>query len=207
VIQEFFMVLTPSIMLTLGALAADFQLPDVVTGQTITLADFADQKALLVLFISRHCPYVQHIKYELAQLGQDTRDRDLGIVAISSNDAMTHPDDAPDSLKEVAEELNLSFPLLFDESQQTAKDYFAACTPDIFLFDQGRRLVYRGQLDDSRPRNDIPVTGKDLRAAIAAVLSDRPVAYDQKPSIGCNIKWKPGNEPVYFKVAVSTPVS
>ncbi|BAS54645.1 hypothetical protein NIES2135_00950 [Leptolyngbya boryana NIES-2135] len=201
------MVLTPSIMLTLGALAADFQLPDVVTGQTITLADFADQKALLVLFISRHCPYVQHIKYELAQLGQDTRDRDLGIVAISSNDAMTHPDDAPDSLKEVAEELNLSFPLLFDESQQTAKDYFAACTPDIFLFDQGRRLVYRGQLDDSRPRNDIPVTGKDLRAAIAAVLSDRPVAYDQKPSIGCNIKWKPGNEPVYFKVAVSTPVS
>lgn len=201
------MVLTPSIMLTLGALAADFQLPDVVTGQTVTLADFADQKALLVLFISRHCPYVQHIKYELAQLGQDTRDRDLGIVAISSNDAMTHPDDAPDSLKEFAEELNLSFPLLFDESQQTAKDYFAACTPDIFLFDQGRRLVYRGQLDDSRPRNDIPVTGKDLRAAIAAVLSDLPVAYDQKPSIGCNIKWKPGNEPVYFKVAVSTPVS
>lgn len=201
------MVLTPSIMLTLGALAADFQLPDVVTGQTITLADFADQKALLVLFISRHCPYVQHIKYELAQLGQDTRDRGLGIVAISSNDAMTHPDDAPDSLKEFAEELNFSFPLLFDESQQTAKDYFAACTPDIFLFDQGRRLVYRGQLDDSRPRNDIPVTGKDLRAAIAAVLSDLPVAYDQKPSIGCNIKWKPGNEPVYFKVAVSTPVS
>lgn len=201
------MVLTPSIMLTLGALAADFQLPDVVTGQTVTLADFADQKALLVLFISHHCPYVQHIKYELAQLGQDTRDRGLGIVAISSNDAITHPDDAPDSLKEFAEELNFSFPLLFDESQQTAKDYFAACTPDIFLFDQGRRLVYRGQLDDSRPRNDIPVTGKDLRAAIAAVLSDRPVAYDQKPSIGCNIKWKPGNEPVYFKVAVSTPVS
>lgn len=201
------MVLTPSIMLTLGALAADFQLPDVVTGQTVTLADFADQKALLVLFISRHCPYVQHIKYELAQLGQDTRDRGLGIVAISSNDATTHPDDAPDSLKEFAEELNLSFPILFDESQQTAKDYFAACTPDIFLFDQGRCLVYRGQLDDSRPRNDIPVTGKDLRAAIAAVLSDRPVAYDQKPSIGCNIKWKPGNEPVYFKVAVSTPVS
>ncbi|MBN8562988.1 MAG: thioredoxin family protein [Leptolyngbya sp. UWPOB_LEPTO1] len=201
------MVLTPSIMLTLGALAADFQLPDVVTGQTITLADFADKKALLVLFISRHCPYVQHIKYELAQLGQDTRDRGLGIVAISSNDVMTHPDDAPDSLKEFAEELTLSFPLLFDESQQTAKDYFAACTPDIFLFDQGRRLVYRGQLDDSRPRNDIPVTGKDLRAAIAAVLSDRPVAYDQKPSIGCNIKWKLGNEPVYFKVAVSTPVS
>ncbi|WNZ48563.1 thioredoxin family protein [Leptolyngbya boryana CZ1] len=140
------MVLTPSIMLTLGALAADFQLPDVVTGQTVTLADFADQKALLVLFISRHCPYVQHIKYELAQLGQDTRDRGLGIVAISSNDAMTHPDDAPDSLKEFAEELNFSFPLLFDESQQTAKDYFAACTPDIFLFDQGRCLVYRGQL-------------------------------------------------------------
>lgn len=197
------MVLTPSVMLTLGTLAANFQLPDVVTGKTVSLADFADKKALLVLFISRHCPYVQHIKHELARLGQDYQAQNLGIVAISSNDVNTHPDDAPDALKAFAEELNLSFPVLFDESQQVAKDYFAACTPDIFLFDQGRHLVYRGQLDDSRPRTDIPVTGKDLRAAIDAVLSDRSIPQEQKPSIGCNIKWKPGNEPVYFKMPAS----
>lgn len=192
------MVLTPSTMLTLGTTAVDFQLPDVVTGQTVSLSDFANKKALLVLFISRHCPYVQHIKHELAQLGQDYQDQNLSIVAISSNDIKTHPDDAPESLKAFAEELNLSFPLLFDESQQTAKDYFAACTPDIFLFDGDRRLVYRGQLDESRPRTEIPVTGKDLRAAIDAVLSDKPVSPNQKPSIGCNIKWTPGNEPAYF---------
>lgn len=192
------MVLTPSTMVTLGTPARDFQLPDVVTGQTVSLADFVDRKALLVLFISRHCPYVQHIKYELARLGQDYREQSLGIVAISSNDINTHPDDAPEALKTFAEELNLAFPLLFDESQQIAKDYCAACTPDIFLFDRDRRLVYRGQLDDSRPRSELPVTGKDLRAAIAAVLSDQPIPAEQKPSIGCNIKWKPGNEPTYF---------
>lgn len=193
------MVLTPSTMLSLGTVAPHFQLPDVVSGKPVELTDFADKKSLLVLFISRHCPYVQHIKHELAKLGQDYRDRDLGIVAISANDATTHPDDAPESLKAFAEELALSFPVLFDESQQVAKDYFAACTPDIFLFDSERRLVYRGQLDDSRPRTDIPVTGKDLRSAIEAVLAEQPVSPDQKPSIGCNIKWKPGNEPDYFK--------
>ena len=201
------MVLTPSTMLTLGTLAKDFQLPDVVTGQTVSLANFADKKVLLVWFISRHCPYVQHIKHELAQLGQDYRQQNIGIVAISSNDVNTHPDDAPDSLKAFAEELKLSFPVLFDESQQTAKDYFAACTPDIFLFDRDRRLVYRGQLDDSRPRSEIPVTGKDLRAALNAVLSDQPISQQQKPGIGCNIKWKPGNEPVYFKTPASVASS
>lgn len=196
------MVLTPSTMPTLGILAADFQLPDVVTGQIVSLSDFADKRAFLALFISRHCPYVQHIKYELAQIGQDYQGQSLGIVAISSNDVNTHPNDAPEFLKAFAEELNLSFPLLFDENQSIAKDYFAACTPDIFLFDRDRRLVYRGQLDDSRPKSGIPVTGKDLRTAIAAVLSDRPVSWEQKPSIGCNIKWKPGNEPVYFKAQI-----
>lgn len=199
------MVLTPSTMLTLGTPAIDFQLPDVVSGQTVTLADFAGKKALLVLFISRHCPFVQHIKQELAKLGQDYHEQNLGIVAISPNNPITHPDDAPDSLKAFSEELALTFPILFDETQQTAKDYSAACTPDIFLFDADLRLVYRGQLDDSRPNNGIPVTGKDLRLAIDAVLSGQPVSQDQKPSIGCNIKWKPGNEPAYFQTPINVP--
>ncbi|BAZ37171.1 hypothetical protein NIES4101_30920 [Calothrix sp. NIES-4101] len=198
------MPLTPSTMLTLGILAADFQLPDVVSGQTISLNDFAAKKGLLVIFLSRHCPYVQHIKHELAQIGRDYKDKNLGIIAISSNDANTHPDDAPESLKAFAQELDLSFPLAYDESQETAKSFFAACTPDFFLFDADKKLVYRGQLDDSRPKSEIPVTGKDLRSAIDAVLSDRDVASVQKPSIGCNIKWKPGNEPVYYKSSVAT---
>ena len=198
------MPLTPSTMLPLGTLAPDFHLPDVVSGETISLSDFASKKALLVIFLSRHCPFVQHIKFELAKLGKDHSDHDIGIVAISANDTNTHPDDAPESLKAFAEELDLSFPLLYDEIQKTAKNFFAACTPDFFLFDANRRLVYRGQLDDSRPKNDIPVTGKDLRAAIEAVFASRAVAWHQKPSIGCNIKWKPGNEPVYYKTPVTT---
>lgn len=193
------MPLTTSTMVPLRTLAPDFHLPDVVTGQTISLSDFASKKALLVIFLSRHCPYVQHIKFELAKLGQDYSDRDIGIIAISANDANAYPEDRPESLRVFAQELKLSFPLLYDESQQTAKDFFAACTPDFFLFDSNRKLVYRGQLDDSRPHNGIPVTGKDLRAAIAAVLTDQIVAWNQKPSTGCNIKWKPGNEPVYYK--------
>jgi len=193
------MPLTPSTMLPLGTLAVDFQVLDVVSGETISLSNFADKKALLVMFISRHCPYVQHIKYELAKLGQDYNNKNLGIVAISSNDANTHPDDAPELLKAFAQELDLSFPLGYDENQQAAKSFFAACTPDFFLFDAHRRLVYRGQLDDSRPKSEIPVTGKDLRSAINAVLGDRNVNPEQKPSIGCNIKWKAGNEPVYYK--------
>jgi peroxiredoxin len=197
------MALTPSTMLPLGVLAADFHLLDVVSGKTISRSDFAGKEALLVIFLSRHCPYVQHIKYELAKLGQDYSYKNVGIVAISPNDVNSHPDDAPTLLKAFAEELNFSFPLCYDETQQTAKDFFAACTPDFFLFDADQRLVYRGQLDDSRPKSEIPVTGKDLRSAIDAVLADRDVKSEQKPSIGCNIKWKPGNEPAYYKTPIS----
>ncbi|MDH6057573.1 thioredoxin family protein [Umezakia ovalisporum] len=192
------MVLTASTMLPLGTQAPDFHLPEVVSGETISLATFADKKALLVMFICRHCPFVKHIQAELARLGKDYFSSDLGIVAISANDAEKYPDDAPESLKAMATELDFKFPLCNDETQETAKAYTAACTPDFFVFDAERRLAYRGQLDDSRPSNDKPVTGADLRLAIAAVLGDKPVAGEQKPSIGCNIKWKPGNEPSYF---------
>lgn len=194
------MALTPSTMLPLGTLAPDFNLPDVVTGETWSLANFADKKALVVIFLSRHCPFVQHIKDELAKLGRDYSDRSVGIVAISANDAKTHPADAPESLAAFAQELDLSYPLLYDETQNTAKNFFAACTPDFFLFDANRKLAYRGQLDDSRPSNGLPVTGKDLRAAINKVLADEAITWEQKPSIGCNIKWKAGNEPAYYKV-------
>ena len=193
------MVLTPSTMLALGTPAPEFSLPDVVSGKTITLGSFTDRKALLVMFICRHCPYVQHIKEELARLGRDYLPKGLGIAAISSNDAAHYPDDAPAKLKEMARELGFNFPFCHDESQGTAKEYSAACTPDFFLFDSGRRLVYRGQLDDSRPGSAKPVTGRDLRAALDAVLAGKAPPSDQKPSIGCNIKWKPGNEPDYFK--------
>ncbi|MCS7030381.1 MAG: thioredoxin family protein [Gloeomargarita sp. SKYG116] len=192
---------TPSTMLDLGTPAPDFALPDVVTGKTISLSTFADKTALLVMFICRHCPYVKHIQNELAKLGRDYKDKDIGIVAISSNDAEKYPDDRPESLKEMAQELGFTFPFCYDETQEVAKAYRAACTPDFFLFDRERKLVYRGQFDDSRPGNDLPVTGKDLRAAIDAVLSGQPVSPDQKASIGCNIKWKPGNEPDYYKAA------
>lgn len=191
------MALTTSTMLSLGTPLPDFQLPDVVSGKIISPETFRDKKALLVMFICRHCPYVVHVREELAKLGRDYIDRGVGIVAISSNDAAQYPDDAPDKLKEMAEQLGFVFPLCYDESQEVAKRFTAACTPDFFLFDQNRRLVYRGQLDDSRPGNNIPVTGKDLRAAIEAVLAGRPISPDQKPSAGCNIKWKPGNEPDY----------
>lgn len=192
------MVLTASTMLPLSTKAPDFQLADVVSGETISLSTNAGKKALLVMFICRHCPFVKHIKDELAQLGKDYVNRDVGIVAISSNDASNYPDDAPEQLKAMATDLGLPFPVCYDESQETAKAYTAACTPDFFVFDAEQRLVYRGQLDDSRPSNGKPVTGEDLRAALDAVLADQPVNSEQKPSIGCNIKWKPGNEPSYF---------
>jgi peroxiredoxin len=188
-------------MLELGIQAPDFQLPDVVSGQTVSLATFAGKKALLVMFICRHCPFVKHVQAELARIGADFAGKDIGIVAISASDAAAYPDDAPDKLKEMAQELGFTFPFCYDESQETAKAYTAACTPDLFLFDANRQLVYRGQLDDSRPSNNQPVTGIDLRTAIDAVLADRPVSPDQKPSIGCNIKWKPGNEPAYYGAA------
>ncbi|MBI3011441.1 MAG: thioredoxin family protein [Candidatus Omnitrophica bacterium] len=192
------MALTPSTMLALGTPAPDFRLPDVVSGNTVSLATFAGKKALLAMFICRHCPYVQHVKEGLARLGRDYAKKDAGIVAISANDAANYPEDAPDSLKAMAQDEGFAFPFCYDERQETAKAYTAACTPDFFLFGPDRTLVYRGQLDDSRPGNGKPVTGRDLRAAIDAVLAGKPVSQDQKPSIGCNIKWKPTNEPAYF---------
>ena len=192
------MALTASTMLPLGTNAPDFHLPDVVSGNTISLSTFAGKQALLVMFICRHCPFVQHIKEEMAQLGKDYINRNVGIVGISANDAKNYPDDAPEQLKAMAEELRLSFPICYDESQETAKAYTAACTPDFFLFDAQQQLVYRGQLDDSRPSNGKPVTGTDLRAAIEAILTGQPVNAQQQPSVGCNIKWKPGNAPSYY---------
>ena len=193
------MVKTASTMLPLGTTAPKFELPDVVSSnETISLATFSDCKALLLMFICQHCPFVKHVQQELAKIGQDYSDRSLGIVAISANDVANYPNDSPEKLKQMAEELGFNFPLCYDESQEVSKSYTAACTPDFFLFDGEQKLVYRGQLDDSRPSTDIPVTGKDLRQAIDAVLEGREIDFEQKPSIGCNIKWKPGNEPRYF---------
>lgn len=181
---------TQSNMLALGTPAPDFHLPDVVSGETIDLDRFKDKKALLVMFICRHCPFVKHVQNELARLGQDYADKPIGIVAISSNDAGAYPDDAPESLREQARELGFNFPYCYDESQDVARAYDAACTPDFFLFDERRYLAYRGELDPSRVGNDEPVNGCELRAAIENVLNDRPVDPNQKPSIGCNIKWR-----------------
>jgi peroxiredoxin len=192
------MAMVSSTMLELGTPAPDFALPDVVSGEIISLATFAGKPALLVMFICQHCPFVKHVQTELAQLGQDYVPRNIGIVAISANSVQTHPQDAPANLKAMATTLQFNFPYCYDETQEVAKAYTAACTPDFFVFDGDRRLVYRGQLDDSRPGNDIPVTGKDLRAALDTVLAGQAVEPNQKPSIGCNIKWTPGNEPAYF---------
>ena len=191
------MALTESTMLELGTPAPDFSLPDTVSGQKITLASFAEKDALLVMFLCVHCPYVIHVKEELARLSRDYGDSALGMVAISANSIETHPQDGPENLKYMAGELGFSFPYCYDETQETAKAYTAACTPDFFLFDKERLLVYRGQLDDSRPGNGLPLTGRDLRAAIEATLVGNTVNPVQMPSIGCNIKWKPGNEPSY----------
>lgn len=193
------MVLTSSTMLALGTPAPDFQLTDVVSGARVSLSTFSEKKALLVMFICQHCPFVKHIQPELAKLAKDYSSSELGVLAISANDIEKHPDDSPQKLKQMAEELGILFPICYDETQGVAKAYTAACTPDFFLFDADRRLVYRGQLDDSRPGNDRPLTGKDLRGAIERLLAGQPVEPNQKPSIGCNIKWKPGNEPDYFK--------
>ena len=192
------MTLTPSTMFQLGTKAPDFHLKDVVSGSEFSLAKFADKKALLVMFICRHCPYVKHVKQELSRIGKDYKKKSLGIVAISANDITEYPEDAPDSLKQMAKEEGFTFAYCYDAEQEVAKSYTAACTPDFFLFDSERKLVYRGQLDDSRPSNGLPVTGKDLRTAIDAVLTDQPVSKHQKPSVGCNIKWKKGNQPLYF---------
>lgn len=191
------MVLTPSTMLPLGVAAPDFSLPD-TDGKKVSLHDFDDKQALLVMFICNHCPYVKHVRAELAKLGRDYQGKGVGIVAISSNDVENYPDDAPDKMAVEKNEAGYTFPYLYDESQGVAKAYSAACTPDFFVFDKDRKLAYRGQLDDSRPGNDVPLTGKDLRAALDAVLAGQPVPEPQRPSMGCNIKWKAGNEPAYF---------
>ncbi|MEW5979859.1 MAG: thioredoxin family protein [Acidobacteriota bacterium] len=193
------MVLTPSTMLPLGTQAPVFSLRDVVSGTRLSLDSFSGKQGLLIMFICTHCPYVKHVQNELARLGRDYQGKDIGMVAISANDPVTHPEDSPAELKSMAQRLNFTFPYCFDEDQSVAKAYTAACTPDFFLFDRNRRLVYRGQLDDSRPGNDHPNDGRDLRAAIDAVLSGKPVSPNQKPSIGCNIKWKPGDEPSYAR--------
>lgn len=191
------MALTPSTMAALGTPAPDFDLPAVAGGR-YRLSDAGSKKALLVMFICRHCPYVQHIKGELARLDRDYRSGDLAMVAISSNDAKTYPDDSPESLAAFARECGYTFPFLYDQTQEVARSYTAACTPDFFLYDGARRLHYRGQLDDSRPGNGKPVTGADLRRAIDTVLAGGPPLPDQRPSVGCNIKWRPGQEPAYF---------
>lgn len=186
---------TQSTMVELGTTAPAFELPDVVTGKAVGRDDVAaDRKGLLVMFICVHCPYVKHVEEELARIGRDYEGK-IGIAAISSNDVTTHPQDAPEEMKKQAERLDFRFPYLYDETQETAREYAAACTPDFFLFDGEMKLVYRGQLDDSRPRrgdigNDIPVTGKDLRTAIDAVIAGKRPDPNQKFSIGCNIKWK-----------------
>lgn len=187
-----------SIMLELGTEAPDFSLPDTVTGATVSLADFSAKKAMLVMFICNHCPYVQHVRRELARFGQDYQDSELGIVAISSNDPEQYPDDSPEAMKKEAEAFGYTFPYLFDQTQEVAKAYTAMCTPDFFLFGPDRRLVYRGRFDESRPNTGVPVTGTDLRAAVETVLNDQPVSQEQYPSMGCSIKWSPGNAPAYF---------
>jgi peroxiredoxin len=188
---------TPSTLLKLGTPAPDFVLPD-TEGESVALCDFADREALLVMFICNHCPFVKHVREELARLGREYEGRGVGVVAIASNDVDNYPQDGPAAMREEKKQAGYTFPYLYDESQQVAQAYRAACTPDFFLFDRERRLVYRGQLDDSRPGNGIPVTGQDLRAAMDATLQGRPVGGEQRPSIGCNIKWKAGNEPDYF---------
>ena len=195
------MAATTSTMLALGTMAPAFSLPDVVSGRTISLTSFQDKQALLVMFICHHCPFVKHVAAELAQLGRDYAPKGVGIVAISSNDPAVSADDSPEGLQTMAAKLGLNFPVCYDETQAVAKSYAAACTPEFYLFDQDRELVYRGQLDDSRPSNGKPVTGADLRGAIDALLAGRELSKDQKPSLGCNIKWRPGNEPAYYPAA------
>ncbi|MGE0608823.1 MAG: thioredoxin family protein [Pirellulales bacterium] len=192
------MALTPSTMLPLGTAAPDFSLPN-IDGKTVALSQFAGSPALLVMFICNHCPYVKHVAAGLAALAKEYQGRGVSVVGISSNNVAAHPDDSPEKMKAEAAAQGYTFPYLYDESQSVAKAYRAACTPDFYVFDGERKLAYRGQLDDSRPGNDIPVTGKDMRSALDAILAGKPASEQQKSSIGCNIKWVPGNEPDYAK--------
>jgi peroxiredoxin len=190
------MALTPSTMMALGTPLPAFRLPD-PKGKMVASDDFAASPALLVAFLCNHCPYVKHLRRELAQFGRDYQGSGLAMVAINANDVSNYPDDSPAKMVEEVEEVGYVFPYLYDETQEVAKAFRAACTPEFYLFDADRRLVYRGQFDDSRPESGRPVTGADLRSAVDALLSGGSVDPDQKPSIGCNIKWKPGNEPDY----------
>ncbi|HUX10036.1 MAG TPA: thioredoxin family protein [Terriglobia bacterium] len=192
------MVNTLSTMVPLGTQAPSFHLPD-TEGRLVSIEDFKGSSALLVVFICNHCPFVKHVLPHFVQLAQEYQRRGVAVATISSNDVDSYPADSPEKMAELSRTLGFTFPYLYDESQQVAKAYGAACTPDFYLFDRDGRLVYRGQMDDSRPGNGQPVTGTDLRAAIDAVLEGRAIPEDQKPSIGCNIKWKPGNEPNYFR--------
>jgi thiol-disulfide isomerase/thioredoxin len=193
------MVETPSEMLPLGTKMPSFSLEDALTGKMVSDSDAsAGKKATLVMFICNHCPFVKHVIDELGRLAADYIPKGMAVVAINSNDIAAHPEDAPANMKKLAASKGWRFPFLFDATQDVAKSFKAACTPDFFLYDANGKLAYRGQLDDSRPGNTIPVTGKDLRAALDAVLAGKPAAALQRPSIGCNIKWKPGNEPPYF---------
>jgi len=188
---------TESTMLELGTQAPDFILPD-TSGQQVRLADFKDAKGLLVVFMCNHCPYVIHLRDSLANMAREYQPQGLAVVGINSNDASNYPDDSPEKMAELVATEGYTFPYLYDESQAIAKAYKAACTPDFFLFNADQKLVYRGQFDDSRPRNDVPVTGVDLREAVDALLNDDEMPDIQKPSMGCNIKWKEGNEPDYY---------
>ncbi len=190
------MALTPSTMLELGTPAPAFSLSN-TEGDTVSLANFADAKALLVIFMCNHCPFVLHVADELAKLGKQYQAQGVAVAAINSNDVANHPEDAPDKMKQGKAQHGYTFDYLYDETQQTARAFRAACTPDFYLFDGARKLVYRGQMDDSRPDNGIPVSGLDLRAAMDAVLAGQSVPADQKPSMGCNIKWATGREPAY----------
>lgn len=192
------MVRVPSTMLPLGTSAPDFRLPEPATGRTVALAELASKPALLVVFWSNHCPFVKHVAHAMADFGREYQARGLALVAINANDVANHPDDSPEKMAEEVVARGYTFPYLFDESQSVAKAYMAACTPDFFLFDGDRKLVYRGQFDASRPGNDEPITGRDLRHACDAVLAGEVVSGEQTPSIGCNIKWKPGNNPPWF---------
>lgn len=191
------MVQTASTMMPLGTPAPDFSLPD-TQKQTVSLKDYAEAPGLLVMFLSNHCPYVKLVRKEIARIGREYGEQGVGIVAVMANDVRAYPDDAPDKMALEVKDAGYTFPYLYDESQEVAKAYRAACTPDFFLFDAQKRLVYRGQMDDARPGNNRPVTGADLRAALDALLAGKPVSDVQRPSLGCNIKWKPGNAPAYF---------
>ncbi len=192
------MVRTQSTMLELGTKAPEFRLPDPF-GRYWSLDDFSGKSALLVIFLCNHCPYVKHVASELARLTSEYIEKGVAVVAINSNDWQQYPEDAPEKMIEEIRARGYKFPYLIDETQEVAKSFRAACTPDFYVFNSRRELVYRGQMDDSRPGNSLPITGKDLRAALDAVLAGKPVTIEQKPSLGCNIKWRPGNEPSYFQ--------